>query len=94
MPVIWKDSDPSDPMYSEGYRSYSPHWSRDLKDNQVIKMENIGRPPSPPSTPLPTALAAGDSPDAHREIEGVTPPASDTASSHSLPSASETSQRK
>jgi hypothetical protein len=28
--ITWKDSDPSDPMYSEGPRIYSPHWTRGL----------------------------------------------------------------
>jgi hypothetical protein len=26
--VIWHDAGPDDPMYKEGYRSYSPHWAR------------------------------------------------------------------
>jgi hypothetical protein len=39
--VTWKDSDPSDPMYSEGPQSYSPHWGR-----KFLKPKT----PSPPST--------------------------------------------
>src|SRR6516165_2279667 len=26
--ITSRDSDPSDPMYSEGVQSYSPHWAR------------------------------------------------------------------
>jgi hypothetical protein len=26
--VIWHEPDPNDPIYKEGYRSYSPHWAR------------------------------------------------------------------
>jgi hypothetical protein len=25
--VIWKKAGPDDPMFKEGYRSYSPHWA-------------------------------------------------------------------
>jgi len=39
--ITWKDSDPSDPMYSEGPRSYSPHWAQEFRRP---------RTPSPPST--------------------------------------------
>jgi hypothetical protein len=28
--VIWRDAGPNDPMYKEGYRSYSPHWAREF----------------------------------------------------------------
>jgi hypothetical protein len=39
--VIWRDSEPSDPMYSEGYQSYSPHWARAFRKS---------RKPSPSAT--------------------------------------------
>ena len=39
--VIWHDSKPSDPMYSEGYQSYSPHWAREFRRS---------KPPSPSAT--------------------------------------------
>jgi hypothetical protein len=33
--IIWRDSDPSDPMYSEGPRSYSPHWAQEFRRPRV-----------------------------------------------------------
>jgi hypothetical protein len=32
--VTFKDAEPSDPMYSEGPQSYSPHWARAVLGNQ------------------------------------------------------------
>ena len=26
--VRWIEAEPDDPMFKEGYRSYSPHWAR------------------------------------------------------------------
>ena len=26
--ITWRDAEPDDPMYTEGVRSYSPHWAR------------------------------------------------------------------
>ena len=26
--VIWHEAEPDDPMFKEGYRSYSPHWAQ------------------------------------------------------------------
>jgi hypothetical protein len=43
----WRDSDPSDPMYSEGPQSYSPHWGR-----KFLK----------PKTPLPPSTAGQQTP--------------------------------
>jgi hypothetical protein len=35
--VTWRDSDPSDPMYSEGPRNYSPRWAQNLKDARLLR---------------------------------------------------------
>ena len=43
--IIWKDSDPSDPMYSEGPRSYSPHWARGFQKSKT-KPTPATKPPA------------------------------------------------
>jgi hypothetical protein len=43
--VIWHDSKPSDPMYSEGYQSYSPHWGRPfLRSRKSSPSATVGHP--------------------------------------------------
>jgi len=43
--IIWKDSDPSDPMYSEGPRSYSPHWARGFQKSKTAGPQTAPRDP-------------------------------------------------
>jgi hypothetical protein len=44
--LIWKWSDASDPMYKEGYRSYSPHWARKFQPSKTPSPESTAGPPS------------------------------------------------
>ena len=37
--VRWITPGPDDPMYKEGYRSYSPHWARPPQDEKEQKQQ-------------------------------------------------------
>jgi hypothetical protein len=52
--VIWRDSKPSDPMYSEGYQSYSPHWGRAyLKSKRTSPNSTAGPTTAPHGSETP-----------------------------------------
>jgi hypothetical protein len=49
--ITWHLPDPSDPMYKEGYRSYSPYWVRGSPASKRTSLKNTdGRPTPHPVT--------------------------------------------
>jgi hypothetical protein len=38
--IISRRAGPDDPMYKEGYRSYSPHWARSFKRQLTFRPDN------------------------------------------------------